>query len=54
MSILLLGCGFMGMAAGCESVLFSTAVVYALSKFGKGLVLKKEKLQTILTLYNGL
>ena len=32
---LLLGCGFTGKAACCESVLFSTAVIYALSKVGK-------------------
>ena len=27
-----LGCGFTGKAAGCQSVLFCTAVIYALSK----------------------
>ena len=35
MSVLLLGCGFTGRVAGCESVLFSTTVVYDLSKVGK-------------------
>ena len=38
MSILVLGCGFTGMATSCESVFFSTTVIYALSKEGSSLM----------------